>query len=215
MTTILLVIIIIISILILIIIFNLLTGKQDQFSIENNVLYVASTDGKQYYVHGWHENLKEAANVFSKINKDVTNFLEYLYYKYKYSSNKKRKEVSTLMFKRFSTEALRESSPRNPENDTSFTINKGDIIAICIRDGYSYGIQDYNTIMFVVLHELTHLAIEAYDHPDEFWIVFKFVLIEAVNIDLYEPVNYVYTPVDYCGIIINYSPLYDNTLQKM
>jgi len=210
MSTFLLGCIILISILILYIIIN---DKHDKFSIENNILYKSSSDGNTYYVHGLHEDLKEAANVFSKINSDISNFLEKLYYKYKNSSNHKRKEISKLMFKRFSKDALRESSPLNPEKDTSFTINKGDIIAICIRDGYSYGIQDYNIIMFVVLHELTHLAIESYDHPDEFWVAFRFVLTEAVNDNIYNPVDYASNPIDYCGIIVNYSPLYDNTLE--
>ena len=205
---------IIIFILILIIfnLFNSVFNRNEAFSIDNNVLYSSSIDGKKYYVQGGHDNVKEAANVFAKVNTDVTKFLTNLYNKYKNSSNAKRKEVSTLMYKRFNTESLRESSPLNPENDTSFTINKGDVIAICIRDSYSYGIQDYNIIMFVVLHELTHLAIEAYDHPDEFWLVFKFVLLEASAANLYKPVDYVAYPVEYCGIVVNYSPLYDNTL---
>jgi len=215
MQTYLLVFIIIISIIIIYYIFKTFFYKSDQFSIENNILYSSSIDGRKYYVQGSHNNIKEAANVFAQVNNDITNFLTQLYHKYRRSPDAKRKEVSTLMFKRFNTEALRESSPLNPERDTSFTINKGDVIAICIRDSYSYGIQDYNTIMFVVLHELTHLAIEAYDHPDEFWIVFKFVLIEAVNAGIYKPVDYVNDQVEYCGIIINYSPLYDNMLTLM
>jgi hypothetical protein len=181
----------------------------DSFSIDKNILYQSTIDGNSYYVHKGHEDLSEAANTFYKINKDVTEFLDYLYKKYADSSNTTKSKAATLIYYRYNTNALRESSPLNAEKDTSYTINKGDIIAICIRDSISYGIQDYNTIMFVVLHELTHLSIESYDHPEEFWMVFKFILTEASLYGVYTPQDYIRYPVQYCGIVINYTPLLD------
>lgn len=210
-------IILIISIIICIIfiiyfLIKYIKARTDKFSIDKNILIPSSVDGIKYYVHSGHTNLISAADMFYNINKDITDYLTNLYEKYKNSSNENKKRVSTLMFERYDTKALRESSPLNSEKDTSFTINKGDIIAICIRDITTYGIQDYNTIMFVVLHELTHLAVEAYDHPPEFWEVFKFVLVEASLYEIYTPVDYIKYPADYCGIEINYTPLLDATI---
>jgi hypothetical protein len=186
--------------------------SNDYFSVDHNTLVKSTIDGKYYYIHDQHANKQEAANLFAEINSKVTDFLNYLYEKYKNSTNSKRKEVATLMYKRYNTQALRENSPLNSERDTSFTINKGDIIAICIRDINTNNIQDINLIMFVVLHELTHLSIKAYDHPQEFWDVFRFILSEAVIHGTYIPVNYEQQSIEYCGLKINYNPLYDNTL---
>lgn len=189
--------------------------KNDTFSISNNILMQSSVDGNKYYVHSHHKNLQLAADTFSLINKKVNQFLSYIYKKYKNSANKKRKEVALLMERRYNINNVRENSPLNIEGDTSYTINKGDIIAVCIRNGFDYGIHDNITIMFVVLHELTHLAVKSYDHPDEFWQVFKFILLESSESGIYTSPNYSKNPVEYCGININYNPMYDDNIQSV
>ena len=65
---------------------------------------------------------------------------------------------------------------------------------------------------FVLVHELTHIAIEAPGHPQRFWRVFRFLLEEALQARLLQGVNYMRTPTVYCGIAIDYNPLYDPTL---
>lgn len=196
-------------------IYKFIIRKFDAFSIENNILQTSSLDGKKYYVHSKHEHMQRAADVFADIDNKINVFLTYLNDKYKNSTNSKRKEVAYLMITRYHTDSLRENSPLNAERDTSYTINKGDVIAVCIRSGINYGIHDPATIMFVVLHELTHLAIKAYDHPDEFWQVFKFVLEEAELCGIYKNINFTKYPVEYCGININYSPYFDPLIQSI
>lgn len=187
----------------------------DSFSIENNVLQDSIINDKSYHVHTKHNDLQLAADTFAHIDIKVTEFLNYLNDKYKNSENAKKKEVAMLMLNRYVYKNLRESSPLNSDNDTSYTINKGDVIAICIRSGLDYGIHDFDTIMFVVLHELTHLAIKAYDHPDEFWQVFKFVLEEIEYSGMYKSINYSLYPVEYCGITVNYNPRYDPAIKSI
>lgn len=183
------------------------------FSIENNTSVHTDVDGRNYYVHSKHDNMQTAANMFADINKNTTDIIDYIYDKYKNSSNKKRKEVSRNLMNRYDVNSLRESSPLNVEHDTSYTINKGDIIAICIRSSKQHNqIHDIDTINFVVLHEITHLSIAAYDHPDEFWEVFKFILLEAEEGGFYTSPNFVSVPREYCGIVINYNPRYDPTI---
>ena len=196
-------------------IYKVIIYKFDSFSIDNNIYQYSSIDGNKYYVHNKHEDMQLAADIFAKIDKSINNFLNLLYEKYKNSDNYKRREVAELMMTRYHTASLRENSPLNVDKDTSYTINKGDIIAICIRSGINYGIHDIQTIMFVVLHELTHLAIKAYDHPDEFWQVFKFVLEESESMNIYISPNYALHPVEYCGITINYSPRWDFSIPSI
>lgn len=98
--------------------------------------------------------------------------------------------------------------------DTAYTINKGDLIAICLRKSPNGKVHDINTLMFVVIHELTHVAIDVYDHPKEFWESFKILLTESVRCCIYRPVDYNEFSVKYCGdkMIIEYNPLFDCTL---
>lgn len=111
-----------------------------------------------------------------------------------------------------------ENSPKDITGDTSYTINKGDTIALCLRHKNSdkkYRIDELNTLMFVDLHELSHIATTAEDHPPEFWRTFKFVLEEAEEIGIYEIVDYSRAPVRYCGIEITSSPLFDRSLSAI
>lgn len=206
---------ILLSIFLIYYIYKLIKHKFDTFSIENNVLQQSNVDGKYYFVHKEHGNMQIAADLFAKIDGLVSLFLPYLYSKYSNSENKRKKDIAKLLVSRYDTKSLRESSPLNIEKDTSYTINKGDIIAICIRSGINYGIHDFQIIMFVVLHELTHLAINAYDHPEEFWQVFKFILEEAEIGGFYTSQNYSRNPSEYCGINVHYNPRYDNSIESL
>ena len=99
--------------------------------------------------------------------------------------------------------------------DTAYTIDKGELIAICLRKSHKGEVHDMNTLMFVVIHELTHIAIDVFDHPPEFWESFKILLTEAVRCCVYRPVNYDMINVKYCGekMIIEYNPLFDKSLE--
>lgn len=194
-------------------VYKIIRVKYDAFSIDHNTSVHTDVDGRNYYVHNKHDDMQVAADTFAEINKVTTDVIDYIYYKYKDSSNRKRRDVARNLMARYDVNSLRENSPLNLEHDTSYTINKGDIIAVCIRSSKEHNqIHDTNTITFVVLHEITHLSIAAYDHPDEFWEVFKFILMEAEEGGFYTSPDFVYYPKEYCGIKINYNPRYDDSI---
>jgi hypothetical protein len=210
------VIIIILLILIFYLFFKyILHNHSDTFSIENNELIPSIVDGNQYYVHNKHNNKIDAADMFSVVNNRVTLFIDALYEKHKNSINPRRKKISTLLKTRFNSSSLRESSPLNEDKDTSFTINKGDIMAICIRSKIdkTNKIHKFNVIFFVVLHEIAHLSLDAFDHPTEFWVNFKFILMEAEDLGIYTSPDFFNNSIEYCGIYINYNPRYDYKIE--
>ena len=63
--------------------------------------------------------------------------------------------------------------------------------------------------MFVALHELAHIATKSVGHTTEFWQNFKFLIENAKNINIYNPVDYKKSPKEYCGMTISDSPYYD------
>lgn len=109
-----------------------------------------------------------------------------------------------------------EISPLNKTGSTSYTENKVTLI-LCLRhkepDAHGeYQLHDINTIMFVVIHELTHMMNEKWGHKAQYWKLFKVILDNAVETGIYTPVDYRSHPIVYCGLEINYSPLYDPSL---
>lgn len=91
---------------------------------------------------------------------------------------------------------------------TSYSINKGEKIVLCLRSkDDKKELVELNTMMFVVLHEIAHIVTESYGHTPEFWDNFKWILKEAVNIGIYQSQDFNSKPVDYCGIKITDNPL--------
>ena len=106
---------------------------------------------------------------------------------------------------RFHNTSLSESDGYG--NQTSFSINKGEKIVLCLRskDG-SNKLVDKNLLLFVALHEMSHIMTISIGHDDEFWNNFKFVLKECQNNGLYKCINFSSNPQSYCGITVTSSP---------
>ena len=92
------------------------------------------------------------------------------------------------------------------EDSIAFVINKGDEMSICLTNKETGNLEDINTTMFVVLHEIGHLMSVNWGHDDEFWTNFKLILRKSQEIDIYNYVNYNDTPEEYCGISIYSNP---------
>jgi hypothetical protein len=108
---------------------------------------------------------------------------------------------------RFQPDVFSENDIRS--GDTSYSENKGQRIVVCLRDKTKppYPLVEINTVMFVMLHEMSHLMTETIGHTPEFWENFRRILHDAVKIGIYTPVNYSRQPTPYCGMTITDSPL--------
>lgn len=125
-------------------------------------------------------------------------------------------ERVTQLLKNYDTDKIHEISPLNKEGNTSYTEDKSRLV-LCLRkkekdDNGNYQLHDINTIMFVVLHELSHMMNNEWGHPEGFWVLFKFVLLNAIEADVYSPVNYAIYPITYCGLLLTYNPVFDKNL---
>jgi hypothetical protein len=93
---------------------------------------------------------------------------------------------------------------------TAYSEDKGRKLAFCLRkEKGGTKLIDENTLMFVALHELSHLCTESVGHEKEFWKNFQFLLKNANRIGIYEPVDYAKAGQPYCGMTISDNPLYD------
>jgi len=87
----------------------------------------------------------------------------------------------------------------------AFSKNKGEEVSICLDDSNL----DKNVMMFIAIHELSHIATEEVGHTDNFWSNMKFLLECAVKLNIYIPQDYSKFPVTFCGYEIDKSPLYN------
>ena len=108
--------------------------------------------------------------------------------------------------RKFNPDNIMESDSNSKH--TSYSINKGEKVVICLRSkDEKKDLIDPNTIMFVTLHELSHIMTKSVGHTDEFWNNFKFLLKEAVKNNIYNCVDYKRNPQKYCGIEVTDNPI--------
>lgn len=125
-------------------------------------------------------------------------------------------ERLTQLIKNYKESDIREISPLNAQGYTSYTEDKTHLV-LCLRKKIpvngQYPLEDINIMMFVVIHELTHMMNKTWGHPYEFWVLFKFMLQNASEAGVYTPINYRREPLEYCGMKITYNPVFDNSLK--
>lgn len=160
----------------------------------------SEVDGKKYLVQSNHEDKQEAANLLAQIRERLVRFVAHIE---KSSPSDPRTQRVVLKFQPDKIEEGKDSTKY-----TSFTVEKGERIIFCLRaKNANNKLVDINTMMFVALHEIAHIASVSIGHTDEFWANFKWILEEAVNIGIYAEADYERNPVQYCGLTISNSPL--------
>jgi len=166
-------------------------------------LTVSVIDGKEYVVKKHYKNHQKASDILAKLNHVNKTVISYMQKKYADSS-----EIDVdFLAENYNGDVLSEHTPRTTKN-TSYVINKGDLIKLCLRNKKTGEFHDMNTLIFVNLHELSHLLDREYGHNKSFWHGFQTVLKAAVELGLYKPVNYYKNPANYCGLMIHSNPYY-------
>ena len=163
---------------------------------------ISDVDGKKYCVRE-RSKLKLASDKLANINKNLIKLVSHCKKKYKDRENIKR------LVNGFNPRKICETLPTSEY--TAYSENKGEKIAMCLnkKKNDNENLIDDNTLLFVGIHEISHVATKSIGHKDEFWMNFKFLLKEAETIGIYDPVDYKKKPKDYCGIKIRDNPYYD------
>jgi hypothetical protein len=121
---------------------------------------------------------------------------------------KNRENVQRLV-ENFNPTTIKETLPTSEY--TAYSENKGEKLAFCLNknNNNNNNLIDQNTLMFVAIHEIAHIMTLSVGHTDEFWQNFKFLLENAVQLGIYEPIDYKKNPKNYCGMNITDNPYYD------
>lgn len=187
-------------VIIIILITLYIIKKNFKFYDDNLILEKATFDG-QYYQVLKKDNSSITANIIAKIKNNINTIVNYL------KNNKKEypKEeyaIDNLVNRTKNLEII-ERPDDSEEYITSYTINKGEQMVLCLRSKLLSKIHDMNIIMYVVIHEMAHIASNNVGHDDEFKRNFIFLLKIAIMLNIYKNVDYEKYPVNYCGMIVN------------
>lgn len=163
---------------------------------------ISEVDHKTYCVRD-RNKISLAADKLAITTQHMITLVNTCYEKYPDRENIQR------LKKGFNPVKIQETLPTSEH--TAYSENKGEKIAICLNESKydNDDLIDNNTLMFVAIHELAHVASISIGHTDEFWNNFKFLLQEAEKINIYKPKDYKKEPKQYCGMTITDNPYYD------
>ena len=162
------------------------------------VTYVKSKiDGENYLVRRLPDKEK-AADTLAQLALDIEKLIKHLLAKYPEDKDIRR------LYKNFNKKNMSESSPDS--GYTSYSVDKGRRLVLCLRQKDAMNtFVDYNTLMYVALHEAAHCMVTDVGHTPYYWDRFRFILKEAVEIGMYTKEDYAKSPKDFCGIKITSS----------
>jgi hypothetical protein len=89
-----------------------------------------------------------------------------------------------------------------------FVVNKTSALQLCLtKDPAGNDIDDLNMASFVLVHEISHLGAIEYEHGEEFMRVFRPLLRAAIDLKIWNYVDYKKTPQEYCKFLVNSTPI--------
>ena len=173
---------------------------------KNRLTLVQANNNNKYMVYN-DENKIESANLLAtlvdnmyKLRNNLINNKNKEYEEYK-----EYKEYIDLLEENFNNERtyIYENIPDS--NLTSFTINKGEELGFCLKSKITGNFHDINLLMYVAIHEMSHVACPEIGHNDLFKKIFMFFTTEAIKMGLYTKIDYQINNVEYCGMILSSS----------
>ena len=170
------------------------------FHNKKNVVLIEGRDKNKYLVYN-DINKNDSALLLGDIINNMFKLRDYLYENInKYSEfepyikqlHKNLHKDRSLIYENDPTSKL-----------TSFSVNKGEEIAFCLRSKKSNKLHQLNLIMYVALHEMAHIACPEIGHGDLFKKIFKFLTEVSIELNLYKLDDYENNPIEYCGMMLS------------
>lgn len=173
------------------------------YSIKRKRLTLVEANNNIKYMVYNNRNKKDAANLLAELVSKMYKLKNYLFQEKE--NYKEYKEYIILLNENFteSRTTIYENTPDS--NLTSYSVNKGEELAFCLKSKKTGNFHDINLIMYVALHEMAHMACPEIGHGDLFKKIFKFITEIAILINLYVKEDYNEQPVEYCGMVLSSS----------
>lgn len=164
----------------------------------------SSVDNATYYVRDMPDKQK-AADLIAKVRIKIQNLYDYILQKFPDKPQVKQWN------RNFIPEPSRFLEATPDAEHTSYSVNKGEKVHLCLRqrNGQDEQLVTENIMVFVTLHEMAHAITSTIGHGPDFWNNFGWLLKQAEVKGIYSYEDFKSHPVSYCGINITDSPAYD------
>lgn len=180
---------------------------------QRDMIYVISDIDNTSYMVRNQKDKKQAANMLARLKSNIHGITNYMHIKLtdpKFANQPRYKEFKPyiLQLKDKIQHVIVKESASNTVY-TSYTVNKGEQIIFCIRSKTistilnSNDMHNLNLIMYVALHEISHVACPEYHHTPLFKKIFRFICEEAIEMGIYNKIAFDVSPEEYCGMQIN------------
>ena len=188
------------TILIIIVVFSIFIFV---FINKSEVTYIESYLDKRNYLVRNEKDKYEAANLLASIMGRIHKLRNYLL------ENKDSYPEFKDYIKRLG-DNLRPGHTQVYETEpgseyTSYSVNKGEELVFCLRSKPDNKLHDINLMMYVALHEISHIACPEIGHTPLFKKIFAFFTNKASDLKMYKIVDYAEEPTEYCGMILSSS----------
>lgn len=167
------------------------------YSQKNKQIYIKSTLDNNYYLVNNYSNKNKIAYTLSFLRSKMIFLTENILI-----NQENKIYIENLKRSIYNTQFVQNINKFPQKNVTSYSVNKGEKIVLCIYDYKNNYIYDLNTLLYVCIHELAHIANPTFGHDESFYFIFNHLLNEAIRLKIYNFYNFEKIPVKYCGIII-------------
>lgn len=178
-------------------------SESDYFQLK---CIIADSNSKKYCVRE-RDKLKEAALLLANVSNRLDILVKNM------NRDAPDDPLVERIVKNFNAEKIKEILPTSEY--TAYSENKGEKLALClneVKEDANSRLIDHNTLMYVAMHELSHVGTVSIGHGKEFWQNFKTIIEYAVRYKLYEPVNYKKQNQLYCGMNLTDNPYFDGVI---
>jgi len=175
------------------------------FKITNpNMTFVKSDIDNKYYMVRDLEDKQTTANILSYNRQKILKLIKYL------DDNRDKYKEHEIYIDRLVDKITDVNIVENngEGKETSYSVNKGEELVLCVRSKLNWNkFHDNNLLFYVILHELSHIASPEYEeaynnHGPIFKNTFSFLTNVAVDMKLYNKIDFNTKSEEYCGIYI-------------
>lgn len=172
--------------------YNYVLIRVQSFDNLKFTIYNDTPENIKYKIELLNTVIKNMYILKSHLVNNINNFPEYKIY-----INQLNENFNSVRTQIYETNPL--------SSYTSYSINKGSELSICLKSKSNNTYHDINLLMYVAIHEMAHFANPNLGHDELFSTIFKKFIEEAVKLNLYKIVDYKKTPIEYCGLTLNTS----------
>lgn len=167
-------------------------------SLKTQILVKSNFDNNYYLVNKYNKKKLYSSYLLSIIRYKIIYLIENIKI-----TIENRNYIENIKNKIYQTKFMENKNMFPKKKITSYSVNKGEKIVLCLFDYKKKNFFDLNTLIFVSIHEVAHIGNPTIGHDESFYYIFNILLNQAIQLKIYNFYDYENIPKEYCGIVIN------------